>query len=452
MIAGGASFAPSRWSFAAEAMEARSRSACESTARIDGAQEHQELQVGVRLVLRVEEVGAGIGRHRPVDVLARAVHAGERLLVQRRLQAVARGDALERLHQHHLMIARDMARLEERRDLVLARRHFVVPRLHRHAEPVELLLRLGHERQHPRRDGAEVVVLELLALRRLGAEERPLAGEQVGTAVVEVAVDEEVLLLRPDGRVDPPHAVVGAEEPEDPHRLLGERLDRAEQRDLGVERLAGPGDERGRDAERDVVVAPDEERRAGGVPGRVAARLERGAEAARGEARRVRLALDQVGAGEVEDHAARAVRRRQRVVLFGGEAGERLEPVGVVGRAVLDGPVLHRRGDDVGDLRVERLAVIDRPEQAPVDVLRQTLPHDAPREDVGAENAVDTLGGGAAIPAIGESAGRRRDGGGHRALHLRTNDGYRVGRGRHQNNAAAPVRLRRGDSAYRPSP
>ena len=34
MIAGGASLAPSRWSLAAEAIEARSRSACRSTARI----------------------------------------------------------------------------------------------------------------------------------------------------------------------------------------------------------------------------------------------------------------------------------------------------------------------------------------------------------------------------------------------------------------------------------
>ena len=34
MMAGGASLAPNRWSFAAEAMEARSRSAWVSTARI----------------------------------------------------------------------------------------------------------------------------------------------------------------------------------------------------------------------------------------------------------------------------------------------------------------------------------------------------------------------------------------------------------------------------------
>ncbi len=90
---------------------------------------------------------------------------------------------------------RDVGDLEERGDLVLARRHLVVPGLDRHAERAELALDLGHERQDARRDRAEVVVLELLALGRLGAEERALAGHQVGALEVELPVDEEVLLL-----------------------------------------------------------------------------------------------------------------------------------------------------------------------------------------------------------------------------------------------------------------
>ena len=77
------------------------------------------------------------------------------------------------------MIARDVTRLEQWRDLVLSRRHFVVPGLHRHAQPVQLPLGFGHEGEHPRRDGAEIVVFQLLALGRLGAEKRALAGQQV---------------------------------------------------------------------------------------------------------------------------------------------------------------------------------------------------------------------------------------------------------------------------------
>ena len=47
-------------------------------------------------------------------------------------------------------------------------------------------------------------------------------------------------------------------------------------------------------------------------------------------------------------------------MLLGGEAGERLEDVGVVGRAALQRPFLHRLGDRVGERGVERLAVLER--------------------------------------------------------------------------------------------
>ena len=219
MMAGGASLAPSRWSLAADAIDARSRSAWMSTARIVATQEHQELHVGVRLVPRIEQVHAGVGGHGPVVVLARPVHPRERLLVEQRLEPVARRHPLQRLHDEHLMVAGDVARLEERGDLVLAGRDLVVTRLHRHAQPVELLLRLGHEGEHPRRNGPEVVILELLPLGRPGAEQGALGDEQVGPREVEVAVDQEVLLLGADRGVDAGDALVGAEDLQDAQRL-----------------------------------------------------------------------------------------------------------------------------------------------------------------------------------------------------------------------------------------
>ena len=63
---------------------------------------------------------------------------------------------------------------------------------------------------------------------------------------------------------------------------------------------------------------------------------------------------------------------QETVVLLGGDAGHRLEPVRVVRRAVLDRPVLQRAGDDVGDRRIERLALGDGAPQRPVDILRQS--------------------------------------------------------------------------------
>ena len=62
----------------------------------DRDEERQELGVGVRVVARVEQVLAVVGGHRPVVVLARAVDAGERLLVDEEHQAVLRREPAHR--------------------------------------------------------------------------------------------------------------------------------------------------------------------------------------------------------------------------------------------------------------------------------------------------------------------------------------------------------------------
>jgi hypothetical protein len=162
------------------------------------------------------------------------------------MPAVLVGGAAEQFHRQHLMVGRQVRILEDRRELVLARRDFVVPRLDRHRQLDQLGLALGHAGDHALGDRAEVLVLQLLALRRLGPEEGPAGVDQVGTGVVEVLVDQEVFLLRADRRED--LAGLGiAEQLQDAQRLVRQRLHRAEQRRLLVERLAGPAEEDGRD-------------------------------------------------------------------------------------------------------------------------------------------------------------------------------------------------------------
>ncbi len=68
-----------------------------------------------------------------------------------------------------------------------------------------------------------------------------------------------------------------------------------------------------------------------------------------------------------------AGRGQERVVLLGGRAGHRHEPVGVVGRALGQRPLLHAVGDRVHDRRVERLVTVDRLPQFRVDRLGQVL-------------------------------------------------------------------------------
>ena len=299
------------------------------------------------------------------------------------LEAVAVGHALHGLHHQHVVVGGDVGVLERHGQLVLGRRDLVVPGLDRHAQLVKLGLGLEHAGQDALRDGAEVMVLHLLALGRLGAEERPAGVDQVGPGEVEVLVDQEVLLLGPGRAVDA--RGVRAEEPEDPHGLLREGFHRAEQGGLLVEGLAGPGTERGGDAQGRAVGVVEDERGAGRVPGGIAAGLEGGADAARGEARGVGLAANQLLAAELGDRRARLGRDQERVVLLGGQPGHRLEPVGEMGRAVFHGPLPHRGRDDVGDRRIERSTFLDRVPEGLVDVLRQPRLHDFVGEDVDAE-------------------------------------------------------------------
>ena len=318
-----------------------------------------------------EQVVALVVAHRPVQVLARSVDAGERLLVEQAGEPVLRRGPPHRLHRHHLVIGGEIGVLEYRRDLVLAGRDLVVARLHRHADLIELRFHVRHERHRPVGDRAEVLILELLALRRLGAEQRPAGVDEIGTRQVEVAIDQEVFLLGTAGR----HDALGcrSEQLQDAHRLLGERFHRAEQRRLLVERFSGPADERGRDDQRDRAAGFQEPRRAGRIPRRIAARLEGGAHAAGREARGVGLALHELLAGELGDRLAVGGRDEKRIVLLGGDAGQRLEPVRVVRRAVLHRPVLQRGGHRVGHGRIEGFALRDGAAQRVIGGLRQAL-------------------------------------------------------------------------------
>ena len=238
-----------------------------------GGAEDQELHVVVRRVAGIEQVGARVVAHAPVEVLAAAVDAGERLLVEQARQAVLRRHPPHHLHRHHLMVGGDVGVLEDRREFVLARRDLVVTRLHRHADLVELGLDVLHEREDAVGNRAEVLVFEFLALRRLRAEQRPARVDQVRAREVEAAIDEEVLLLGAARRADA--LGLRPEQLQDAHRLLRQRFDRPQQRRLLVERLTGPAHERRRNHQRRAVLPHEQPGRTRRIPRGVAARLER---------------------------------------------------------------------------------------------------------------------------------------------------------------------------------
>ena len=149
---------------------------------LDERGEHQqEHGVLARRLAGGEEVFASVGRERPVNVLARAVDAREGLFVQQAHKVVALGDLFHRLHDELVLVARGVGVGVDGGHLVLAGRDLVVLGLGEYAELPQLLVQLLHVSAHARAEGAEVVVVQLLTLGRLCAEERAAAQLQIHT-------------------------------------------------------------------------------------------------------------------------------------------------------------------------------------------------------------------------------------------------------------------------------
>ena len=332
-------------------------------------QEQQELRVLHRRRARIEQVFAPVGGNRPVVVLARSVHALERLFMQQADQPVAVGDLLHHLHRELVVVGGDVRGRKDRRHLVLAGRDLVVLRLGVYAQLPKLLVQIGHERLDARADRAKVVILQLLPLRAPRAQKRAAGENQVGALLIIFLVDQEILLLGANGRRHAADPL--AKERQHAAGLLADGLHRAQQRRFLIQNLARVRAERRRDAERVIL----DERIARRVPRGIAARLERRAQAARGEGRRIRLAPHQLLAGKLHDDRAIRAGRNEGIMLFCGDARHRLEPMGEVGRALLDGPVLHGVGHHARDLRVQCRALPHGLLERFIHVLGQSLLH-----------------------------------------------------------------------------
>ena len=184
-----------------------------------------------------------------------------------------------------------------------------------------------------------------------------------------------------------------AEQLQHPADLAVDGLHAAQQGRLHVQRLAAKAAKSGGNVQHGIL----DEGEGGRVPGGVAPGLEGGAQAAGGERRGVGLAPHQLLAGELHDraagsgHSTGAVRRDEAVVLFGSDACHRLEPVGKVGRALLDGPILHGVGNDVRHCDVQALAIGNAAQHLPVGVLRQPLAHGGQIEHLCGKAVCDIL-------------------------------------------------------------
>ena len=180
---------------------------------------------------------------------------------------------------------------------------------------------------------------------------------------------------------------------QDAQGLAGKGGNGTHERDLAVQGLARIAVEQGGH----MQGAADDEGRDRGIPGRVAAGLEGGAQATGREGGGIGLAADEHLAREFVDDAAFAGGGQEGVVLFGRQAGHGLEPVGVVRGALADGPVLHGAGHGIRDVRVKAFAAGDGGLQHAEHGLGQTLLQDVEGEDVTTEDGVDIGGRGLVV-------------------------------------------------------
>ena len=287
-------------------------------------------------------------------------------------KTVPERDLLHDLHRQLVVIGCDVGCCVNGGKLMLRRGDFVVFGLRQNAKLPQLLVEVFHECCHAGLDGAEVVIVQLLSLRRLRAEERSAAEDEILALVKHLAVDQEILLLRSDGGFDAFDVLI-SEELQNAQRLLVDCLHRAQQRCFLIERFAAIGAERRRNAERFAL----QESVGRGVPGSVASCLKCRAQTARRERGSVRLALNQLLAGKFHDHAAVRRRADEAVVLFGGDAGQRLEPVRKVCCAMLDRPIAHGLCHGVCHLIVQTHPFIDGLFQGLVNLLRKSGAHDS---------------------------------------------------------------------------
>ncbi len=216
------------------------------------------------------------------------------------------------------------------------------------------------------------MVLHLLPFRRLCAEQRAAGVDQVLPLFVHGFVDQKILLLRPD-RGDDPLGLRVAEQPQNAQGLLVQRVHRAQQRGLFIQRLPAVGAERRGDAQGLAL----DERVAGRVPCGVAPGLESCPQPPRREAGSVRLALNQLFAGKFHQNLPVFHGGDEAVVFFGRDARHGLEPVGKMGGALLQRPLFHGGRHHVRHLRVQRLAKLPRFPQRLVSRLGQSGLHHA---------------------------------------------------------------------------
>ena len=171
----------------------------QSVVLVDGHQrlhdKHHEAQVVHRVLARTVKQHARVRGQAPITVLAAAVDASERLLVEQATEAMVAGHFLHQGHEEHIVVNGQVGLLEDGSQLKLVGCHLVVTGLARDAQLQCLVLQVFHESLHTLWHDAEIVVFHLLVLGGVMPHQGASRQHQVGTCHIKALVYQEVFLL-----------------------------------------------------------------------------------------------------------------------------------------------------------------------------------------------------------------------------------------------------------------
>ena len=166
-------------------------------------------------------------------MLAGAVDAFKRLLMQKAGIAVFVGNLLHHLHGQLVVVNGDVRGFENRSQLVLGGSDFVVFCFGGNTQLPELLIQIMHELGNLRLENAEIMILHLLSLRSGSADQCAAGHQKIFSLQIHFLVDQEIFLLGADGCIDMGDFRI-AEKVQYLHGFFGECFHRTQKRRLLV--------------------------------------------------------------------------------------------------------------------------------------------------------------------------------------------------------------------------
>ena len=286
-------------------------------------------------------------------------------------------DLFHHFHCQLVLVGGNVGGGEYRCHFVLCRCNFVVLGGSEYADLPQRLVQVSHISCNTGLQICEVLVIQLLTLRRHCTEQGTAGHDQVFTLVVHLLVDEEVFLLRTNGRSDLGCGGV-AEQAQDADSLLAQCVHGTQQRCFLIQCLTGIGNENSRNVQGAFFHKAVGSR----IPCGIASCRAGLTQTAGRERRGIWFALDQLFAGKVHNYHAVVSRADERVVLFCGRTCHRLEPVGIVGRTVFDRPILNGICHNIGISGIQGSTHLTGFGHCLIDRLRESCLHDFIIEDV----------------------------------------------------------------------